>query len=371
MSAVVLRALAHSDLPAVHALYEATFGVRGARAWQRRYRWQFFDTPGAAVRPSKFFVATVSGELRGFVAAFPVRLKLGTESRVVLSPCDLMVAPAAAGFNLGWRLLRACARECGGHLTALSYSEATGKIFDALRAAAVPLAPLALRPIALGTLALRALRQTRAAELLDAPSLAWVANHVASGANAVGAAISHATLPRMPAGYTVARASVVDEAYDDLWQRVSPSMPVVTVRDRSFVKWRFLDDPSFAHTLLEARDRSGELCGYAGSCVVTRGGLRYGKVMDLFCHPTSTDAADALLRGTLLALRGAGADLAVVKGLHPLLRRRARRFFYLAPRTPPPPARVLVLSREPAAAMVLDAENWHVAHADGDDDFSV
>lgn len=71
-------------------------------------------------------------------------------------------------------------------------------------------------------------------------------------------------LPRLKArDVVVDEVAVVDEAFDELFERIREDYPVTIVRDAAWVRWRFLDAPArFAYRVLAAR-RHQRLVGYA------------------------------------------------------------------------------------------------------------
>lgn len=345
---MVVRKMVDADLPGVRDLYEATFGVAGRELWDRRRAWQF-ATPAAKLRPAKMLVAETNGDVRGFIAGMPVRVKVGDDIHAILLPCDLAVSPKATGYNLGWRLTRAIVAESGVLACSLAQSSAARKIYDALHWSAIDLAPVAWRPRDFGALAERFVGRR-------IPLAGWV-----------GSTIDRLAWPRIPSGISIREAERPSDDLDAFWESASKDHAVVGVRDRAFVTWRFFDDPCMRHVFLEAR-RAGVLVGWTAVTVVRRRGLAVGKIMDLFCRPTDDTAIRGLLRGALETLARNGAAICTTKGLHPAIRARIAPHFPIRRQTRP--VRLDWRGDPALAPIVRDARSWHATHADGDEDMS-
>jgi hypothetical protein len=363
---IEIREHREGDMPEVLALYGRTFGEAARAAWERRFLWQFFENPAAQGRPAKLYVARVNGDLAAFLAGLPVRLSIMGVEHAVLMPCDMMAAPEARGYNLGWRLTSKLAAECGDLAFSLAHSDAAAKLYDALDWRPVDLWPVALRPRNPGALVARAFRKVLGVRA-DATLARIIARCARRAGHVAGAAFDRATWPRIGRGWTVERVSHADDELDAMWRRLSGAFGVTGVRDRRFVEWRFVRDPGATHILMVAR-KASEIRGYAAVTTVVQRELVFGKVMDLFCDPTDPEAARALLRGALEALSELGADVCVRKGLHPGIRACLAPFFPLRARIPSRPARLLWMGAAALAHVVYDAASWHVTHADGDED---
>jgi hypothetical protein len=282
----------------------------------------------------------------------------------------MMAAPEARGYNLGWRLTRRLAAECGSLACSFAYSEAAGKLYDALKWRALDLTPVALRPRDPGAYVARALRSLLDGRIGTAAARP-LARAVHAPARLFGAVVDRATWPRVPTGFLVDRVDTASAAFDDIWRRAkaSAALGVAGVRDARFVDWRFFRDPTTKHVVLVAR-AGAEPRGYAAACVVTQRGLRYGKLMDLFCAPEDDAATRALLAAALRTLASLGAEVCITKGLHPAIRARLASHFPLRPRLPAAPARLQWLGDPALADRVYDAASWHATFADGDEDMS-
>ena len=189
--------------------------------------------------------------------------------------------------------------------------------------------------------------------------------------NAATAAVNALRRPRAPRGYSVEEVHErAGPEFDELWEAVGPAFPIVAVRDRRFVQWRFFDDPVFDNMTFLARSADGEPVGYLAMRVSSKGPTRVGRILDVFCSPDSEPVVEALMHAALARFRREKADVVSCFGLHPGIRKRVRRYLYLTPASRQNPA-LLVWNGDPALQeAVYDANNWHMSQADGDDGFS-
>jgi hypothetical protein len=354
--------MSEADLPAVLALYEQTFGASRRASWERRRRWEFFDNPVAEEKPPKFLVAHAAEKLVAFLAGLPTRLKIAEGEHAVLLPCDMMASAEARGYNLGWRLTRMLSRSGGVLAHSLACSDAAGKVYNALDWRSIDLAPIAIRPRDVGAVGRKMIER---AMPRIAQRFRGALHGVGLAAGILGGAIERITRPRVPRGFEVSEATETREDIDELWLAASPQFPIVGVRDRRFVRWRFLDDPNAHHVFLEARVRD-RLRGWTAVTITSSRGLVLGKIMDLFCDPSDEDAVRALLAGALSALASRGAEVCVTKGLHPAIRARVARFFPF--RRSSRPARLSWRGDTRLSPIIHDPASWHSTHADGDED---
>lgn len=88
------------------------------------------------------------------------------------------------------------------------------------------------------------------------------------------------------------------DEFDRLWERIAPSYPVLAVRDRAWVQWRYLDLPGAEqYVLLAERDR--QPCGYLAYRVHRAQHAVWAVIMDCFAAPRD----DATIRHLLVKAR--------------------------------------------------------------------
>jgi GNAT superfamily N-acetyltransferase len=95
--------------------------------------------------------------------------------------------------------------------------------------------------------------------------------------------------------YEVLKIETFDERFEAFSEELSSSLKICCVRDSSYLRWRFLDNPFRKYELLEVtRKRDGRLYGFAAIEVSEQIGL----ISEFFVSPES-DAVTALLLGAM------------------------------------------------------------------------
>lgn len=365
-----IREMRTADRPLVETLYREVFGPDALDLWRQRFEWQFRDSPAVARRPSKMWVAEKDGGVVGFLAAFPVRLSVRGAESVILCPCDLMVSPEARGEQLGVRLIQSYIKDAGDLANALAYSPAAARVYDKLGYRSVAAESVYLRPVRAGRIVRAAAHKRYKNAGIRDRALRTLASCVAPIATAGVSAVNAFRSPRPSAAIRVVPISAFGPEFDRLWLSVSAAIPLICARDAGSLEWRFVRDPLTRHTILAARDSAGALRGYAVGCDVVRAGVRIGKIMDVVCTPDDArGVVPALAQALLSHFRDRSVDLVVTKGLHPAIQREMRKSLYVGMPGPDMPARVRWEGDPSLADTVYDAANWHLSHADGDEDF--
>jgi GNAT superfamily N-acetyltransferase len=367
---MLIRLYRDEDKAGVASLYSTVFGDSAWRAFNRRWRWQFVSNPACEAMESLMWVAELEGEIVGFLASFPTRLKLIEKVAVVRFPCDLMVSDKARGRGVGGKLIRAYIETESLLLNALGYSPPAGRMYHRLGYQEVDAESLRMRPCDTSPI----IRDSVARHLRWRGTDFLVSGFAASigGILNVGLkTVNWAKRPKKRSGIDFIRFTDANADFDHLWNRLQSKFQNLAVRDRRWVQWRFLDDPGFEHVLLGATDqRDNRLLGYIDVRASDRRGLRFGRILDLFCDPGEPDLAESLLAAGIEQLAAEKVDVITSLGHLPALQQVIAKYLYLTPRRMQRPAMFLWKGDAEEAAAVYDAERWHLTHADGDDCFS-
>lgn len=370
--AAKIREIGDNDLEAVLSLYGDVFGEEPLQLFRRRYRWQFFDNPYASALPSKLWVAEMDDQIVGFIGSFPLRQKLFDEQFLARWGCDLMTSKEVRRSDptLPIRLLNtlknASPREWA---TGIGYSPKHGALRRLLGHRFMELTPVYVRPFDFEAIIRFSLDSGRFADLIGRAPFSWVTSGLGMALNTAALAANVIRRPRFSRGVSVERVETVGSEFDDLWERLSPDFPIISVRDGEFVQWRFLDDPVYENQVLLARDLDGTALGYLALRVTVRRGLRVGRIMDIFCPPSVASTVESLLRAALDRLRAQKIHILTCMGLHPSIRETVRRYLYLKPAQLQAPTTVHLNGDSDGEREVYDEGAWHLSHADGDDGF--
>ncbi len=368
---IQVREFSLEDMDVIFRIYGNVFGEDRLERWKMRWRWQFQSNPAASETPSSMWVAeTEEGKILGFIGSFPIRLQVGDRQIVSSSSGDLMVLQEARRMGLGEKLSRAYLESTQTLATGFGYAPGTGRIYRRLGYKPVFCEPIHIRPMDIKQM-MGFLEDAGQVPSFFGNKVMWPFMKLLGGLTTQGLRLQDVFLrPHVSPALRIERVTEAGEEFDDLWQRVRGEFCVVVVRDRRFVDWRCFHDPVFQHHLLAARDVDGRLQGYLDVRVSELRGMEPARIMDLFCAPSATDVITSLLGRALEVAAKEQVGVISCLGLHPGIRRIVKKYLYLRARRWELPA--LLYNKESAelGALVFEADNWHLTHADGDEGFA-
>lgn len=110
---------------------------------------------------------------------------------------------------------------------------------------------------------------------------------------------------RAAESYDVQEQGDIDEGFDEFWKRLSRDVPIATVRDAKFFRWRHYDNPVFNYTVVTAK-RHGSIVAVAVLRVVESQGRKIGQLLQLCTLPRHSHALIAILEyiGEISAKQG-------------------------------------------------------------------
>ncbi|PYN80934.1 MAG: hypothetical protein DMD96_12770 [Candidatus Rokuibacteriota bacterium] len=252
------------------------------------YRWKYGNGPGESDRVR--LAIGVDG-LIGVVAMLPRRIKLGGQVLTAFEFGDLLTGPGYRRQGVFSTLGReAC--EASAAMGALSYVKPNADAAPAL------LKHLGFRPLLeLETLA----RPIRVSRILAQRFGRWPFG-------AWGRPLDKLFAVRASSGPPfLTREAIFGEEFDGLWEAVAGDYPAIVVRDRTYLEWRYRQNPT-DYTVLAARDGSGRLRGYAVGLVVQWGARRIGYLVDILARREDRATQVALARGILRSCSDEGAQ---------------------------------------------------------------
>jgi len=169
-------------------------------------------------------------------------------------------------------------------------------------------------------------------------------------------------------GVSVAEMDAPGLEFDQFWNRMRGTYPVMAVRDRSFLHWRFVERPDVSYRVLVAR-RDSMMIGYLVFREAEIEGARWGYLADFLIESNSRQVFELLLRHADDRLIGEGAKIIVCDPAPAVYRSGLIRRGYLPCRTRLPLYLAGNLnSDDPELQPFTDSARWYVTMADGDRD---
>jgi hypothetical protein len=87
-----------------------------------------------------------------------------------------------------------------------------------------------------------------------------------------------------------------DQRFDSLWQRVAPKYKVITVRDRKYLNWRYLEAP-LPYKIYSA-EKDGSLEGYI-VLICIQEEVRRGRIIDMLVDSDQDEVAEMLIQSAV------------------------------------------------------------------------
>lgn len=270
-------------------------------------------------RMQRWIAETEDGEVVGHLAALPLYYRINGQRVVAHTPGDYMVHPEHGfqALSLMRRFFKSvdncfsCDRIPAviGAETRLG-AEVAGQMQYAVKLLNVSQLPIpALTEQVYKVLRLPARLSPRQSSLGDRllDSRTAIPEPVSSLLNRALEGVDQRLLRGYGTLYEVEEAESFDESFDELFEKVATIMPCVQEKDSSFLRWRYgPGSPQSPVTVLCVRDARG-LLGYAVVDITQEGHDAY--ILDLTVIPGYTEAARALLRGTVRYSRERGAHI--------------------------------------------------------------
>lgn len=356
-----------TDMEAVYRLYGAVFGKDSLESWRKRWQWEYLENPGTEYSEANLWVAErEDGVFIGIHGSVPGQLKIDKKIIITHDPCDFAVHQEARRQGLGKKLVKAFIDSTKYIALAYNGAGATGRICRRLGLVEVDCVPWYYRPYNLRQIFYFMLALGRLPSWICKKPLVYFFVFGCNVFNCALTLINHLKSPQKSLKYTVEEVKEVGAEFDRLWKEISFQFPILFVRDATFIKWRFIEDPGNKHTLLVARDKAGKLRGYIAILVSNISGMMVGRIMDIFCPPENVELIDFLLANALNISKQRGVALLSCMGLHPVIRNRVQRYLYYKPRKNGPLALLNWKGDKNMKSFVENSENWHLSHADGD-----
>ena len=322
-------------------------------------RWQREANP-AGIAQLGVAKETPSGKIIGLIWLLPLRMQVG--DRVYLGSQSLyaLVHPDHRGRGIFSRLVQFCDR-CGegqGYRFAYGFpNPASHPLFvHRLNWTHLGEARLYIRPLNPARLLARR---------LGFKELSWLPA-------GTGPFYRPRPLPARAAQLAVAEVETQDHALDDFWERVRCKYPLMVVRDRTFLHWRYTQIPDRSYRLIAAR-QEGRIQAIIILRKVEIQGIPCGMIVDFLAAPGDWGslAGELLLAHAAAHFQQQNVDLLGCLMLPhveevAILRRQGYR---ICPRRlQPQPFSVILQMNEstPARAIVSNLRSWFLTMGDFD-----
>ncbi|PNY35330.1 hypothetical protein C2E31_17530 [Rhodopirellula baltica] len=174
----------------------------------------------------------------------------------------------------------------------------------------------------------------------------------------------------VPASYQTIPIDRFGEQHDLLWEQMSQNVGCGTVRDASFMNWKYVDQPGQNFHCIEVRQNGRSVATATATIREPDHAYPYRRAMlgDLIANLDDRVAIAAAIEGIVTSVRRQGAAILIANITHPIIERALLAYGFIRRQ----PERFLVIRREgldPASAeTAIKKDNWLLSLADSDID---
>ena len=341
-----------TDRDRVFAFLREALSAADSARLSRQWDWKYDANPFNRNGGPHVMLLQARGELVAMYGRLLFPIVVDGSEHLAHHGCDLLVHPAYRGRGLSARLRRKELIESAIHFS--WQNEASYRVASRDGTAGVPFVSM-VRPLDAACVVRRMLGEQRLGRAASA---------------VVDIALRHlppfrrhtAVVP----GVVVTRIRSFDERFDQLWQRACRDFPVMIVRDRRYLEWRFIQRPDASYAILTAT-RDSALLGYMVTRCTDTAGERWGYLVDFLVQDRSLPLFALLLQQALDDLRQEGAAAVSCRVAVPPYRRMLYRHgFMRSPWGTRGYIRGRIRLPDSALQVYGDVRQWFLTMGDGD-----
>ncbi len=236
------------------------------------WEWQFLDNPGNPSSTPEIWIFKDDGQISGQQGAIPVLLKIRDTYYHCSWAIDLMVDPKFRNKGVGYLLAKELNKAADISL-ALGINDPAYQMYlkDGWT-------DLGFVPRFVKILDARPLAEKR----LRVPIISWGLSHLLN----LYLYLRDAKLVRRTDKYIVQINEIdhFDDHFDELWERVSQSFPLIARRDSNYLNWRYISLPGMSYKIFQMK-HGGQVSGYIILRTGHESGRRVGYIVDFLVAP--------------------------------------------------------------------------------------
>ena len=288
------------DIDSILELNRLEYGTSDVLTTQADFTWRRDQNPaGRAIVP---VIRNGHDEVVGFIWIVPLRIRVKAQDYLVATGTNLVIHPEYRDTFAYTKLIRAFQKAFKDNDIPLHFSFVSEETFWRRREQdprTVSTISFLVKPFDFD-----ALSRTYLAGGWQRFALRW-AGRIASPF------LFRRRLPASNGQVSVQAAAEFDEDFDQFWHSVRDKYPLLVIRDRAFLSWRFASVSRRQYQVLMAWSQD-QMLGYAVLGSATVRGVKTGLIMDLLVAdgPLAGAASVGLLAEAETTFRSQGMSLA-------------------------------------------------------------
>ena len=174
----------------------------------------------------------------------------------------------------------------------------------------------------------------------------------------------------LPADCRLEEVTRFDDRVNVLWDKASTSYSILVVRDKEYLNWRYVENPTDEYTLFVV-ERGQKTGGYAVLKCEERFGLQVGFIVDMLTVPNEPDIDNGLISEAVEYFRKEQMDMVGCLMLEhtPYVQSLGRNGFVIVPQRLFPQELYLGVRRhtdEYSEQFITNPKNWFITWGDHD-----
>lgn len=265
---------------------------------EKYWNWMYKNNP---INLIKIWVAEDDGKIVGHYAVMPVSMKIDDELQIGTLSLNIAVHLDYQGQGIFSALVKQTYNELyeeGIPITYVYPNERSYPIFmKKLDWFELPSLPTLFRPLDLEGLLMRKIHNKYLVKMVNSFGLLFLKIFFRERKCDLLEKIA------------VVKASFFDDQIDEFWERASKGYKIITVRDKKYLTWRYLDNPNYDYTIYLA-EKEGKILGYIVlKLKAIDKYLSSGMIVDLLTLPDRKDVAVTLILKAIGYFKEEGADV--------------------------------------------------------------
>ena len=352
------RAYRQGDERGIRELFRLVFGQEMSA---ERWNWTYRDNHTGLITIT--LAEGEDGEPAGQYAVRPVRMKIGDKVQMGTLSLDTMVHPDYRRQGMFTKLAKHLYAEIAGQGIPLTYGFPNKNSYHGCFTKLDWVDLVGRLPLYVKVLSASAVLHT----WIKSGLLASLVGPLARAAFGVIGAFREGTFP---ADCELKRVDRFDERIDEFWREASRAHGIMVARDRTYLNWRYVENPDAAYELYVV-ERGSSIAGYMVLKIEKKFGLQIGFLVDLLTLPGEPALASGMVAEAVRHFRSAGLDIVSCLMLEhsPYAKALKGNGFLLAPEKMLPQELYLGVRRHTAEHpedYLFNARNWFITWGDHD-----
>ena len=305
----IVRPATPDDSPAIAGVLDRTLGPRPYEQRLALWKWRYERNPARTGAFPSFLVVEEKGRIVGVQGLIPLRMKAGDKELPISCSCDLAVDPAARSAGMKLKLA-ALSKDLSPLHLSTSANEPACRITVALGGREVSycrrkwILPLK----ASGLMSRRWTEEGGATGGIAGASVA-----ILKPVDWMMAISRSLKSPKEVAGGNLVDVTVFDARFDRFWEELAKERAILSVRDSSYLNWRYSGYPFPGIRSFEL-SRGKHLLGFSVIHIaVDEDRLRFAAILELAGRTGEDGVTEHLLGEAIRRARAAGAHYVIAR----------------------------------------------------------